>query len=345
MLLYIINYILTQSHILYSTGHLRTMARQFFREGLAVSTRNTYDAAQQRFLKFCTAAKSHSIPATEATLMLFATHLASTNISHATIKVYLSAVRNLHVSAGYRDHFNLQLTPRLQQVLRGIEKHQSSTQLKRVRLPVTLQIMCGIKEVLSREPQSYNNIMLWAACCIAFFGFMRVGKFTIPSQDNYDKSSHLSLSDISVDSREQPRLIKITIKQSKTDPFCRGLDVYLGATDRAICPILGILPYLAARGDQAGPLFTTEDGRALTRQIFSTQLDSILAKLRLDTKSFNTHSFRIGAATTAAEAHIPDSYIKMLGRWQSDVYQQYIKTPPQELAKLSRQLATPPKQS
>ena len=316
------------------------MARQFFRAGLATSTRNTYNAAQQRFLKFCSATKSHPIPATEATLTLFTTHLASINLSYTTIKVYLSAVRHLHASEGYHDHFSLQLTPRLQLVLRGIRKHQSLTLPKRIRLPITIQIMCKIKKVLFREPRSYNNIMLWAACCLAFFGFMRVGEFTIQNQDSYDKSAHLSFSDISVNSRRQPHLLKVTIKQSKTDPFHQGVDIYLGATQRPICPISGILPYLAARGNRAGPLFITEDGRALTRQTFSVMLDSVLEKLHLDTRSFNTHSFRIGAATTAAMAHIPDSQIMMLGRWQSDAYQRYIKTPPQVLANLSKLLAT-----
>ena len=105
-------------------------------------------------------------------------------------------------------------------------------------------------------------------------------------------------------------------------------------------PHLSVLPYLAARGNRAGPLFITEDGRALTRQTFSVMLDSVLEKLHLDTRSFNTHSFRIGAATTAAMAHIPDSQIMMLGRWKSDAYQRYIKTPPQVLANLSKLLAT-----
>ena len=256
------------------------MARQFFRAGLATSTRNTYNSAQQRFLKFCSATKSHQIPATEATLTLFATHLASINLSYTTIKLYLSAVRHLHVSEGYHEHFNLQLTQRLQLVLWGIRKHQSLTLPKRIRLPITIQIMCSIN------------------------------------------------------------LLKVTIKQSKTDPFCQGVDIYLGATQKPICPISGILPYLAARGNRAGSLFITEDGRALTRQTFSVMLDSVLEKLHLDTKSFNIHSFLIGAATTAAMAHILESQIMMLGCWQSDAYQRNIKMPPQVLANLSKLLVT-----
>jgi len=120
---------------------------------------------------------------------------------------------------------------------------------------------------------------------------MRVGEFTIPGPDDYDASSHLSLSDISVDSRTNPHLLKVILKQSKTDPFCRGVNIYLGVTDRPIWPILGILPYLAAQGNRVGPLFVTEDGKGLTHQIFSALLNFLLSKLHLDTKSFNTHSF------------------------------------------------------
>ena len=65
----------------------------------------------------------------------------------------------------------------------------------------------------------------------------------------------------------------------------------------------------------------------------------MLFKLNLNyTKLYNTHSFWIGAATSAAETCVPETSIKMLGRWQSDACQRYIKTPSRDLAKLSKQL-------
>ena len=80
------------------------------------------------------------------------------------------------------------------------------------------------------------------------------------------------------------------------------------------------------------------DSLALTRQIFATALDSLLTEPQLDPGEFNTHSFQVGAATSAKEANISDMHIKMLGRWKSDAYQCYIRTSPSKVAQLSNEL-------
>jgi len=151
---------------------------------------------------------------------------------------------------------------------------------------------------------------------------------------------HLSFKDIAIDSRDNPRLLQVIIKQSKTDPFRKGVTIYLGTTDSIICPVRVMLSYLAMRGGQTGPLFISQNGHGITRRMFSSELDSLLTKLNLNRKQYNTHRFRIGAAASAVQAKIPESHIKMLGRWESNAYQRYIKTPPSELAKLSKKLAT-----
>ena len=75
-------------------------------------------------MAFCNPAKSYPIPATEAMVVMFASHLAVETFIN---KAYLSGVRHLHVLAGLNDHFNLQLTPRLQQVLKGFKRRQALT--------------------------------------------------------------------------------------------------------------------------------------------------------------------------------------------------------------------------
>ena len=149
----------------------------------------------------------------------------------------------------------------------------------RVRLPITIHIMKNMKDALSREPDTYNNTMLWAACCMAFFGFMRIGEFTIAAEGSYEKTTHLSPADISVDKRNNPRLLRVTIKQSKTDPFHQGVNIFLGATDGPICPVVDILKYLAVQGNHQCPLFITEDGSELTRQTFAALINRLLSRL------------------------------------------------------------------
>lgn len=67
-------------------------------------------------------------PADEWTLCLFAIHLAQ-SVQYATIKVYLSAVRALHIGQRFPDPLVDCL--RLQRVLRGVERSHGDSKAVR----------------------------------------------------------------------------------------------------------------------------------------------------------------------------------------------------------------------
>ena len=54
---------------------------------------------------------------------------------------------------------------------------------------------------------------------------------------------------------------------------------------------------------------------------------------------YSGHSFRIGAATTAASVGVEDSLIKTLGRWESSAYLLYVRVPRDRLALVSKRLS------
>ena len=322
---------------------IQEAVQYYFTNGLAPSTQRCYSAGQQRYIQFCTQADVIPIPTSENTLSFFAAYLARSGLAYSTIKVYFSSIGNLHLSCSQHIAYQTALTPRLEQILRGIKREQAFTRSERIRLPITIDIMHKIYDVLSKTPTKYQEIMLWAACCTAFFGFLRVGEMTVPSQQEYDSSCHLALRDIALNNSMTPTIAWLTIKQSKTDPFRKGAKLCLSLTDSVVCPIKALLPYLALRGKGSGPLFILEDGSPLSRASFKSLLSATLKEAGLDDSKYNTHSFRIGAATSAKAAGISDAHIQLLGRWRSSAFQGYIRTPTQILTQLGRQLVRTPK--
>ena len=173
---------------------------------------------------------------------------------------------------------------------------------------------------------------------MAFYGFLRVSEFTVPSQHSYDKAYHLSLADLTLNSRCLPTVVQLHIKQSKTDPFREGAFMFLSKSNRGTCPVCAIVDYLIVRGKREGPLFVWPDGTMLTRNLFASALARILRNLNLTPQLYNTQSFCIGAVTSANQAGLTPLQIKALGRWRSDAYQRYIRITPNEFATMSKQL-------
>jgi len=101
--------------------------------------------------------------------------------------------------------------------------------------------------LLAKRAPSFYNTTLWAMCCLAFFGFLRVSEITMPTESSYDHSRHLSLRDIAVNNRKNPCLLQLLLKESKMDPFKQCVKVYVGATDIPVCLIKAMLSYLSER--------------------------------------------------------------------------------------------------
>ena len=161
--------------------------------------------------------------------------------------------------------------------------------------------------------------MLRAACTLAFHGFLRCSEFT----------SNLPRSNVKVKQQPRPHL-ELTLQSSKTDPFRRGATVTIGPSGDTCCAVSALGDYLKATQhlDDRSPLFQLSSGLPLSRPLLTQYIQRVLLEAGVPQASqYMSHSFRIGAATSAAEAGIPSWLIKTMGRWSSEAYKVYIRTP------------------
>ena len=135
----------------------------------------------------------------------------------------------------------------------------------------------------------------------------------------------LSASDVCVDSHTNPSFVTLHLRHSKTDVFGIGALIYLGLVDGPICPVKALLSFLSVSGEAPGPLFTWMDGTPLSREGLVRAVRSALESQGVvGTHLFNGHSFRIGAATTAAARGVADSLTQSMSRWKSSAFTTYI---------------------
>ena len=139
------------------------------------------------------------------------------NVSSTTTKVYLAVVHQLHISQG------LPTPPiagmaKLNQVLWGIRVCESQAMPgDRKRLSMTPDLLHRIKAHWEAEGITYDKIMLWAAFTTCFFGFLRSGEICSKLSQSFDSSEGMLVDCVAVNDIQNPTMIRLYLKVSKTD--------------------------------------------------------------------------------------------------------------------------------
>ena len=117
----------------------------------------------------------------EEIFIYFVTHCAAAlSLAYVTIRTYLAGIRIFFIEQGQGNPF-LQCNGlpmlRLELVLKGIKKQHNPQQNK--RLPISSTILRNLHMVLDGKLlRTYKDILMKAACSVAYFGFLRCGEFT-----------------------------------------------------------------------------------------------------------------------------------------------------------------------
>ena len=289
----------------------------FFMAALAPTTRATYRSGLKAYRLFCGQMGFPLFPLEQYILQLFVTALAL-RLSFATIKVYLSGIQYESRILGF--HESISSMNKLFYVLRGIKRTQGSKWLRKKRKPITPVHLRHMLDFIHNSLFTAHDKAMWKCLVlVAFFGLMRVSEYVCPSSTSFDPTIHLSVRDFQLSSCGKS--VAINIKASKTDPFRAGIQIRLVAIGNLFCPVMAVTQYLRLTGSRSGPCFVLSHGDFVTRKYVSAFVRISLPQcIDLD-----THSFRIGGASAAASCGVPDSVIKILGRWSSDCYRRYLR--------------------
>ncbi len=183
-------------------------------------------------------------------------------------------------------------------LIRGIQRTRPTRPDS--RLPITLDILTKCIHTLRTGYQTPNtSCTLDTMFILAFFVFLRCSELAISSK--FDPATNPTISDLTILDSET---ISFLIKQSKTDQVKKGHFVYIFNLPSPLQPYQAIREYLRLRIFQAKsplePLFLDHAGKPASRTWFQKHLKAVLLSAGIPATNFSSHSFRIGAATSAS---------------------------------------------
>ena len=257
-------------------------------------------------------------PASVGEIVSFISHESLEGRAASTIQAYIAGLSYYHKLGGWPDPTKAFIVCKL---LEGCKRLNSREDL---RLPITFAILADIFPVIIKVCKSeYEGVMFQSAFTLAFFGYLRVSEFATQSK-KAPTDKVISLNDISL--HGVSAALQVRLRFSKTDQ--RGNAVVLKFNrggGSLVCPVAAMERYLAVRPRGDGPLFIHMDKTPLTQYQVGTVLKTALEFRGYPSARFSSHSFRIGAATSAAMCGFSSEEIQQLGRWKSCAYQLYIR--------------------
>ncbi|XP_063425851.1 uncharacterized protein LOC134709631 [Mytilus trossulus] len=263
---------------------LNKIVHQLWDIAIASKTRSAYETGFKHFERFMLLNNfkfNYLPPISEDILIYFTAYCFHfLKLQYSTIKLYLCGIRYKYLKNNCKDplesDYNTPLD-RLSYILNSVKKLQKPNNKK--RLPITFDIL---EKIIFRLRQGvftpFIDLMLEAVCTVGFYGFMRCGEFTVLKANQFDPSVNLCIGDIIL----HKDIIILKLKQSKTDPFRKGVDIQLHKVKNQICPFKILVKYLQVReslkqGLPSDPLFISQNALALERNYFINCIKQVLS--------------------------------------------------------------------
>ena len=288
---------------------------------LAPRTRRGYSAVSSEFQKFReSVGLEQNWPIPVQHLQQFIVGLHKQGLAPRTIKGKLAALAFQAKARGLHD-FSSDF--RIRKMVEGWSKERG--RVKDARVPISPELLMGIcRQWGSICRDEYEVALFRATGLLTFFAALRISEVVAGSKGDESRTA-LQLADVQL----RDGVMRLHIHRSKVDQWGKGVSVTLTQCQIAtICPVRAMEVYLSRRGTKQGYLFIHNDGSPLTRYQFWRFAKEALRREGAHGLQFGTHSFRIGAASTAASLGYQPQDIKRIGRWASTTYRRYVRPLP-----------------
>lgn len=251
----------------------------------------------------------------EEKLVLYAAFLADIGNASATVSTYMSAIRYV------LNHDGVELNDdscRLASIIRACKLHNDVVS---VRLPIGFNllnlILNEMEEVFMGRGQPYLAALYKAITASGYYGMMRISEMV---------GKHAVITDdVKISKNPLKCKVKFILRSSKTH-HCGNMPQIINIVPdqqvlgTATCPynILSNFSLMRPRRIHPGSqFFVFSDGSWVTDRHYRSVLRIVLKRLGLSPLAFNTHSLRIGRASTLFKRNWPVEQIQKLGRWKN----------------------------
>ena len=298
----------------------------------ASSTTAKYLRAYERWNRWAAQrAETVAYPVNEVHFALYLQHVGESSQSKSAAEEAVNAISWVQQLA---DHQPVSASPLVRATLAGLQRKLAKPRVRKE--PVTVEMLSRIVGSLGTAP-SLSDTRLAAACLLAFAAFLR-----------YDDLARLRCCDIKL----EVSYMTVHITSSKTDQYRQGDTVMVARTGTSTCPVAMLERYAAAASIELSSslrlfrgIVKTKRGERLRasgslgyarmRELLLTKLE----QLGYDKHQFSLHSLRLGGASAAANAGVPDRLFKRHGRWKSETAKDgYVKDSTSALLSVSNSL-------
>lgn len=265
----------------------------------------------------------------------------ASKLAFGTIRVYLHGIATTHVELGFSSPLeNGQLVWRMFDAIKRVQGAAAGKQ----KMPITTELLSQLEQ--GQKKDSVSGLGLRAAMWLGTCGLLRSGEFAVRGRAS-PVLQRGELKFMSADNKELTQAaawstaayMTVRLAQSKTDPFREGVLVVV-SNERAV---IAMAEYLSARGycRADAPLFEASGGAPLDVTTLVKHTRCLLTGAGVeDASKYAGHSFRRGGASSLHHAGLPDSLIRVMGRWKSFTFARYVDVAPQAVIDAGRAMTT-----